>query len=460
MATEVTMPKLGLTMTEGTLTNWLVDDGSEVKKGQAIFEIETEKVTTEAEAPADGTLRITVQAGTTVPVTGVVAYVLAPGETDVPTGPAGPAREAASAGPEPASTEVSAAPTALAEAAAPAGPKLASPASKRRARELKLDINQIPGTGRDGAVTLDDVEQFASAAARPTPAGEVRASPLAKQMAKDLGVDLAQVNGSGEGGRIMKEDVERAAEAAKKAQAMPTAAAGPAAGKMIPITGVRKVIADRLLASAQSTAPVTLMTEVDATELVNMRNQLNEGLSEKLGFRISYNAILMKITASALREFPYMNARQEADYIRLLPEVNIGLATDTERGLLVPVIRNADRLTIIEIERELNEKLERARAGQSLPDELSGGTFTITNLGAYGVDGFTPVINPPEIAILAIGRIEEKPVAVQGKVGLRQRMTLSLKFDHRLVDGAPAARFLQRIRDLIEKPYLMMIGDL
>jgi pyruvate dehydrogenase E2 component (dihydrolipoamide acetyltransferase) len=140
--------------------------------------------------------------------------------------------------------------------------------------------------------------------------------------------------------------------------------------------------------------------------------------------------------------------------------VNIGLATDTERGLLVPVIRNADRLTVIEIERELNEKIERARAGQSLPDELSGGTFTITNLGAYGVDGFTPVINPPEIAILAIGRIEEKPVAVQGKIGLRQQMTLSLKFDHRLVDGAPAARFLQTIRDLIEKPYLMMVRNL
>jgi pyruvate dehydrogenase E2 component (dihydrolipoamide acetyltransferase) len=457
MATEVTMPKLGLTMTEGTLTDWLVDDGSEVKKGQAIFEIETEKVTTEAEAPADGTLRITVQAGTTVPVTGVVGYVLAPGETDIPTGPAEPAREAAPAGPEPASKEVSAAP---AEAAAPAGPKLATPAAKRHARELKLDINQIPGTGRDGAVTLDDVEQFASAAARPSPAGEVRASPLAKHMAKDLGVDLTQVKGSGEGGRIMKEDVERAAEAAKQVQAMPPAPAGPAEGKMIPITGVRKVIADRLLASAQSTAPVTLMTEVDATELVNMRNQLNAGLSEKLGFRISYNAILVKITASALREFPYMNARQEGDYIHLLPEVNIGLATDTERGLLVPVIRDTDQLTMIEIERELGEKIERARAGQSLPDELSGGTFTITNLGPFGVDGFTPVINPPEIAILAVGRIEEKPVAVQGKVELRQRMTLSLKFDHRLVDGAPAARFLQRIRDLIEKPYLMMIGDL
>jgi pyruvate dehydrogenase E2 component (dihydrolipoamide acetyltransferase) len=460
MATEVTMPKLGLTMTEGTLTNWLVDDGSEVKKGQAIFEIETEKVTTEAEAPADGTLRITVQAGTTVPVMGVVGYVLAPGETDIATGPAAPAGEAVPAGPEPASREVSAAPAAPAEVAAPAGPTLATPAAKRRARELKLDINQIPGTGRDGAVTLDDVEQFASAAAQPSPAREVRASPLAKQMAKDLGVDLTQVKGSGEGGRIMKEDVERAAEAAQPAQAMPPAPAGPAEGKMIPITGVRKVIADRLLASAQSTAPVTLMTEVDATELVNMRNQLNGSLSEKLGFRISYNAILVKITASALREFPYMNARQEGDYIHLLPEVNIGLATDTERGLLVPVIRDTDQLTIIEIERELSEKIERARAGQSLPDELSGGTFTITNLGSFGVDGFTPVINPPEIGILAVGRIEEKPAAVQGKVELRQRMTLSLKFDHRLVDGAPAARFLQRIRDLIEKPYLMMIGDL
>lgn len=225
---------------------------------------------------------------------------------------------------------------------------------------------------------------------------------------------------------------------------------------MVPISGVRSLIAERMLASSQQTASVTITSEVDATELVNMRAQLNEGLSEQLGFRISYNPILVKIVARALREFPYMNARQEGDSICLLPEVHIGLAVDTERGLLVPVVREADRKSIPQIGRELRDKAQRAIDGKILPDEFSGGTFTITNLGAFGVDAFTPIINPPEMAILGIGRIEQAPMAYKGEMCLRHRLILSLTFDHRLVDGAPAARFLQRIRELIEKPYLLM----
>jgi pyruvate dehydrogenase E2 component (dihydrolipoamide acetyltransferase) len=457
MAIEITMPKLGLTMTEGTLMNWLASNGDEVKKGQPLFEIETEKVTTEAESPGDGTLRITVEAGASVPVTGVVGYLLEPGETEMPAeaGAPTPGKGAASTGAEPEGEAVGAGPSRPGEQVS-SGFKPATPAARRRARELNLDLNPIPGSGRDGAVTLDDVEKFASAGAQPAPAEEVRASPLAKRVAEELGVDLTQVAGSGEGGRIKREDVERAA-----AQVQPPSvgALGVPEDQFVPIAGVRKVIAERLLKSAQSTAPVTLMTELDATELVRMRDQLNEGLSEKLGFRISYNDILLKITALALREFPYLNARQEGDQIRLISEINVGLAVDTERGLLVPVVRRTDQLSLVEIARDLRGKIERAQTGQSLPDELSGGTFTLTNLGAYGVDGFTPVINPPEMAILAVGRIVEKPVAVQGAVALRQRMTLSLKFDHRLVDGAPAARFLQRIAGLVEKPYLLLVGE-
>ncbi len=206
-------------------------------------------------------------------------------------------------------------------------------------------------------------------------------------------------------------------------------------------------------ASSQQTAPVTLTSEVDATELVKIRAHLNGDLEKELGFRISYNDILVKIAACCLEEHPHLNARQEGNAIHLLPDISIGLAVDTPRGLLVPVVHHVQRKPIADIAMELREKHERAIAGKSLPEDLAGGTFTITNLGALGVDAFTPIINLPEIAILGIGRIQQKPAAWQGKVELRHRMALSLTFDHRLVDGAPAARFLRRVSELIEKPW-------
>ncbi len=221
---------------------------------------------------------------------------------------------------------------------------------------------------------------------------------------------------------------------------------------MIPFSGTRSVIVERVLASSQSTTPVTITSKVDGTELVKVCTQLNEALSDRLGFRISYDDILIQIAARALKEFPYMNARQEGGAVRLLSGVHIGLAIDTERGLMVIVVPNADQKSISDIGRETRDKAQRATAGEISPDELTGGTFTITNLGALGVEAFTPIINPPEVAVLGVGQIKEEPTAYQGEICLRQRMALSLTFDHRLVDGAPAARFLQRVRELIEEP--------
>jgi pyruvate dehydrogenase E2 component (dihydrolipoamide acetyltransferase) len=261
------------------------------------------------------------------------------------------------------------------------------------------------------------------------------------------------IQGTGERGRVTREDVERAIAA----QELP-AAPMPAA-ETVPITAVRAIIAERMLASSQQTAPVTLTMEVDATELVKMRTQLNEGLGEPLGLALSYNDILVKITAQVLREFPYMNARHADQAIQLLPDINIGLAVDTDRGLLVPVVRAADRLTLLQLAQALHPKIERASAGTSQPDDLTGGTFTITNLGALEVDAFTPIINPPEMAVLGVGQIVEKPVAIGGAVVLRQRLVLSLTFDHRWVDGAPAARFLRRLKALIERPYLFLVQN-
>jgi pyruvate dehydrogenase E2 component (dihydrolipoamide acetyltransferase) len=205
-------------------------------------------------------------------------------------------------------------------------------------------------------------------------------------------------------------------------------------------------------ASAQETAAVTLTSTLDATGLVAMRDRLNHELAEQLGFRVAYNDILIKVLAMALKEFPYMNSHRVEQTVRLLPEVHIGLAVDTERGLLVVVVRNADQKSIPEIARETRDKTQRAVEGAIKPDELSGGTFTLTNLGAFGVEAFTPIINPPEVGVLGVGCIESAPMAYKGQIALRQRMVLSLTFDHRLIDGAPAARFLSRVRELIENP--------
>ncbi|MBN1580660.1 MAG: 2-oxo acid dehydrogenase subunit E2, partial [Anaerolineae bacterium] len=218
----------------------------------------------------------------------------------------------------------------------------------------------------------------------------------------------------------------------------------------------RGIIAERMLGSAQSTARVTLLSEVDATAFVEVRTQFKNRVTQEWGFAPGFNDLLGMIVARSLREFPYMNARVNGDVIEQLAQINVGLAVDTERGLLVPVIRDADQKGLREFGATFRELVERARQSKSLPDDLSGGTFTITNLGMYGVDAFTPIINLPEAAILGVGRIVPKPVVKDGDIVVRQMMVLSLAFDHRLVDGAPAARFLQRISQLVENPYLLL----
>jgi pyruvate dehydrogenase E2 component (dihydrolipoamide acetyltransferase) len=226
----------------------------------------------------------------------------------------------------------------------------------------------------------------------------------------------------------------------------------------VPLTGMRRIIAERMAASHTATARVTLVTEADATAFVEAREQLKASVTEEWGFAPGYNDLLGLIVARALREFPYMNARLSADgsAIERLPFVNLGMAVDTERGLLVPVIRDADQKGLRAFGAEFRALVERARVGKSLPDDLSGGTFTITNLGMYDVDAFTPIINLPEAAILGAGRIRPKAVVRDGQIVARQMWTLSLTFDHRLVDGAPAARFLQRIKQLVENPFLLL----
>jgi pyruvate dehydrogenase E2 component (dihydrolipoamide acetyltransferase) len=257
----------------------------------------------------------------------------------------------------------------------------------------------------------------------------------------------------------MKADVLATSQAPSAAPQLPTP---PAYQAEVPVSGVRAVIARRMFAGASETAPVTLTIEADATEFVALREQLKVHYANQLGFNIGYNDLLIKLVAHALREFPYVNAQldQEAGVIRRLNEVHVALAVDTERGLLVPVVRDADRKPLTEVAIELRGVIERARAGTALPDELSGSTFTITNLGMLEIDAFTPIINLPEAAILGVGRIKDRPAVMGGELVARKQMWLSLTFDHRLVDGAPAARFLQYIKNLIETPSLWLAATM
>ena len=273
-------------------------------------------------------------------------------------------------------------------------------------------------------------------------------TPVAQRMAAETGVDLRHISGSGPGGRIVKDDIARAQ--------LPIANPQSEIVERIPLKGVRAIIAERMAASVHTTARVTLVTEADATEFVAARMRIKEKVEPEWGFAPGYNDLLAKIVAAALRRFPYMNARLTNDAIEILRRVNLGMAVDTERGLLVPVICDADQLSLRQFGLEFRRLAELARNARSSPDDLVGGTFTITNLGMYEVDAFTPVINLPEAAILGVGRIAPKVVPYHGEAAIRQMWTLSLVFDHRLTDGAPAARFLQAIKQMVEEPYLLL----
>ena len=326
----------------------------------------------------------------------------------------------------------------------------ASPRARKLASEKQVDLRQVPATGESGMRIVEkDVLDFLARAPKPT--------PVARRVAEEAGVSLQGLSGSGPGGRITRADVEHALQGEP---GLTPAAAQPVTEpdiiERIPLTGVRAIIAERMAMSVHTTARVTLVIEVDATQLVQMRERLKGRVEQEWGFAPGYNDLLAKMVATALRKFPYMNVRLTEDAILHLKAINMGMAVDTERGLLVPVIRDADQKSLRQFGLEFRQLVERARQRKSLPDDLSGGTFTITSLGAFGIDAFTPVINYPEAAILGVGRIAPRPTVVDGQLAVRTMCTLSLVFDHRLVDGAPAARFLAYLKEIIEEPYLWL----
>jgi pyruvate dehydrogenase E2 component (dihydrolipoamide acetyltransferase) len=404
MATRIDMPQLGLTMETGTILQWLKAEGDRVEKGQPVVLIQTDKVEYEVESPAAGTLlKVAAKEGAELPVGSLMAVLGEAGE-DV-------------------SALLGAAPAPAAPAAAPATP---SPVSRAAAAP--------------------------SAPAPPAAEGRVKISPVAKKLAQEHGIDLATLAGTGPEGRVVREDVERAIAAKKTVAAATPAATRAATPESIPLSGVRKVIFDRMGQSSREAARVTLFAEADVTELVKLRQAKGAEWERRFGVKVSVSDLIHTAVARALREEPRINCRLDGQAVRVRKEVNLAFAVDLGEGLMAVVIKDADKQSLGELTKAARDLAERARAGKLTPDEMADGTFTVTNLGGVGVGFFTPIINQPQAGILGIGAIQEKPVVIGGGIHVRAMLPLSLVFDHRLLDGAPAGRFLAKVRALLEQP--------
>ena len=411
---ELKIPKLGLTMESAKLLSWQFKSGDEVKKEETIFVIETDKVTFEISSPADGIIHPIAQAGETYVVDHTVGY-LAENREEY-------------------------------EGIIKDYPAVILPLEETvEMQEKEKTIEAVSPTGNI------------------TPDKRVKASPLARAMASSHSLNLTEIKGTGPGGRIIREDILRTLKErepiGEKEQFLPKAVDKDFLGKetleTIPITGIRRVIYDNMYMSLSQTAQLTLHTEARGEAFVDFRDRLNKR-SVKEEIKFSYNAILVKIVAAALREHPKINASVEENEIRVWQQIHIGVAMESEDALVVPVIRNPDLKSLSEINQELNELIIKTRENKLLPDDLANGTFTISNLGFADIDYFTPIIRPPESAILGVGRIVRKPGIKNGHVIPEAMIGLSLTFDHRIIDGAPGARFLKTVKEMIEAPALMI----
>ena len=451
MAVDIIVPPLSQTMDAVILTEWLKAVGDPVVIGEPLFVIETDKANLDIESPASGILRqILAEPGTEVKVRSTIGVIASLDEA-MPVKPLlEPTPEAEAA--QPLSTAAAVGRHPLSAATGPGGQPLpserqqrifASPRARRLAQQEGARLAEVKPTGPQQMIVERDILAYlAEREAVP------KITPVARRMAEAAGLDLAKVVPSRPGARITRADVE-AALAAREV-------AAPAGIQWVDLSPTRRTIARRMAESQQAAAEVTLTREVDATELARLREQVLGELSEE-DQRPTYTDFLVVIVARQLRQHPYMNAITDGERIGLSEEIHVAVAVDTERGLVTPVLRNADKKGLLQLAQERAELVKRALDGSITPEELIGGTFTITNLGSLGVDAFTPIINPPQAAILGVGRIRPAPAVHEGQLCVRQLMFLSLTFDHRIVDGAPAARFLRDVVRLIEKPHLIWL---
>ena len=399
MATTVIMPKLGLTMKEGTIEKWLKQEGDRVEKGEPLVEIITEKLNFQYESPASGILRkILHHEGKVVPVTTPIAIIAEEGE--------------------------------------------ALPEFEAIQSEVPIEA-PMPAAAVQGEIKEHRERIFAS--------------PFARKTAQEKGIDLSLLKGSGPGGRIIQTDVISAVERVQTEGARPSVPAQKPADKLIPLKGIRKIIARRMTESFRDTPQFYLSVEVDMSAVQDLKERVKDEVEKRAKVRLTLTDILVKVVASALKEHPIINSRIEGDQIRLLEEINVGVAIALDDGLIVPVVHRADQKSLTEIASVIRNLTRRARRGKLTLEDVGGGTFTLSNMGMLGIDKINPIINPPECSILGVGRTVEKPVVQGGEIKIKPMAWFSLSSDHRIVDGAAAGLFLNHIHKIIENPDLLLV---
>lgn len=426
MAYKVIMPKAGMAMETGKIVRWLKNEGDNIEAGEILLEIETDKVNMEVEAMNSGVLlKILAYEGDEIPVVNTIGYIgergeAVPAETETEREHAEDERTQEA---EPKNQKLKA-----------AGERIpATPAAKRIADQNGIDLKDLSPSGSRGQIKAGDVAAAAN---------EIKATPLAKAIAKDTGLNLGAVPGSGFAGKVTKSDVMRAANSMQSD-----------GDELVPYSAMRRVIAKRMLQSHIDIPPVTQCCVADVTSLMELRSSINRD-----NLQASINDIIIMAAAKALKEQPRINACYTEEGLLLKKHINVGMAVALAEGLIVPVIRDADKLTLRQVSKTAKELAAKARQGRLTPDEYSGGTFTISNLGMLGVTSFTPIINQPEICILGVCAIEQKlEMDDSGNITKRMKMGLSLTYDHRCIDGAQAAVFCNRIVELLENPLLILI---
>ena len=440
MSSPIYMPKLGLTMTEGTLTEWLVNTGETVSQGQPVASIETDKIETEIEAEAEGRLHQLCKSGGVFECGVVLGWVLEEDEEPPET----PETLGIPEVKNDQSIAIEQNETPEKETKTKSGRIAASPAAKRLAKEKGIDLSTIPGSGPGGRIVVEDVEEFTANASNSN------ASQAAVNEAQKLGVDLSTVQASSTDRKIRKSDVQAhiknsSGSAPEKQESFFYEPIGE--GERVQLTGMRKVIANRMHSSLQSMAQLTLHLDVEMDNTISLRKEM-ESDDELPG----YTDFVIASVARALKEHPQLNSQMLENEILQLSEINIGMAVALSDGLVVPVVRNADQLSLNEIAKTTSRLAGQARDGKLALEDLEGGTFSVSSLGMFGVDGFTPVINPPNAAILGVGRIREDIAWDDQTPRKTSRMVISLTWDHRVLDGAPAADFASTIKSGLENP--------
>ena len=468
---EVIMPKAGVDMQEGTIVSWFKKEGDAVTTGDPILEIVTDKVNMEVEAEGDGILAVIThdEEGEVLPVFTVIGAIAEKGEDPAEI----KAKVLAGAGSAPAApaqaeeVAVEEAPKAVEKATetivpTQEGKVRATPAARKEARENEVDLFEVQGSGPNGRVHLADVLNYLKV-------GALKATPLAARIAKDLGIDLNTIVGTGFGGKITKEDVEKAIDGQAKASEIANAVDSVVSivgeqeifntvnGHYDALNPMRSTVAKRMSDSYFSAPTFTMNIEVDATELKNLRSKLIDSVKEATGYKVTYTDLIVMAVSKLLKKHPALNSAWCGDKIFRYEEVNISIAVGLEEGLYVPVIRNTDQKTLTQIVTESKELVQKVKTNKLKPAEQEGNTFTISNVGMYGITTFTPIINMPNSAILGVGATVEKVVPVNGEIAIRPIMNFSLTSDHRVVDGTPAAEFLKDLKELLENPYAMFI---